>query len=297
MRPSLCAALGRAVATAGVISDGFGPIADESTPSRNQHSEQVGPHSPGRRRKLYRQYEREGIRMAGLTEIPRIERLPLAYLVLPEDHPEAAKTREAPVFAYLIHHPEGAILVDTGVGRGNAFIDEVYQPTVVDVANALAECGVDHRDVVAVVNSHLHFDHCGQNPSFYGLNVPVYVQSLEVEAAKQPYYTDPTWAVVPSAQLRRVRGDEDLADGVRLIATPGHTVGHQSVVIQGRETLVVIAAQSVWWASEFATMEPADSNIEDDSLREAAADSIRRLRSLNPSVAFFSHDPEVYQGN
>jgi len=235
--------------------------------------------------------------MAGLTEIPRIERLPLAYLVLPEDHPEAAKTREAPVFAYLIHHPEGAILVDTGVGRGNAFIDEVYQPTVVDVANALAECGVDHRDVVAVVNSHLHFDHCGQNPSFYGLNVPVYVQSLEVEAAKQPYYTDPTWAVVPSAQLRRVRGDEDLADGVRLIATPGHTVGHQSVVIQGRETLVVIAAQSVWWASEFATMEPADSNIEDDSLREAAADSIRRLRSLNPSVAFFSHDPEVYQGN
>ena len=44
-------------------------------------------------------------------------------------------------------------------------------------------------------------------------------------------------------------------------------------------------------------MKPEDSNIEDDSLREAAADSVRRLRSLNPSVAFFSHDPEVYQGN
>jgi len=234
--------------------------------------------------------------MARLTELPRIERLPLAYLVLPEDHPEAAKTREAPVFAYLIHHPEGVILVDTGVGRGNAFIDEVYQPTVVDVVDALAECGVDHRDVVAVVNSHLHFDHCGQNPSFYGLNVPVYVQAFEVEAAKQLYYTDPTRALVPSGQLRSVRGDEDIAEGVRLIATPGHTVGHQSVVVQGGGNLVVIAAQSVWSASEFATMKPEDSNIEDDTLQEAAADSIRRLRSLNPSVAFFSHDPQVYRG-
>jgi N-acyl homoserine lactone hydrolase len=125
----------------------------------------------------------------------------------------------------------------------------------------------------------------------------VYVQSLEVEAAKQPYYTDPTWALVPSAQLRLVRGDQDLTDGVRLIATPGHTVGHQSVVIKGGETVVVIAAQSVWSASEFATMKPADSNIEDDSLREAAADSLCRLRSLNPSAAFFSHDPEVYLRN
>jgi hypothetical protein len=44
-------------------------------------------------------------------------------------------------------------------------------------------------------------------------------------------------------------------------------------------------------------MEPEDSNIEDDSLREAAADSIRRLRSLNRSVAFFSHDAQVYRGN
>ena len=233
--------------------------------------------------------------MARLTELPHIERLPLAHLVLPGNQSEEAKTRNVPVFAFLIHHPEGVILVDTGVGRGNAFIEEVYQPSVVDIADALAGCGVDHRDVVAVVNSHLHFDHCGQNPSFYGLNVPVYVQALEVEAATQPYYTDPTWAFVPSTQLRSIRGDEDIAEGIRLIATPGHTVGHQSVAIQGGETLVVIAAQSAWSVSEFDTMEPDESNIEDDSMREAAADSIRRLRSLNPSLALFSHDPQIYR--
>jgi len=233
--------------------------------------------------------------VAGSTELPLVERLPLAQLVLPKDHRAPVTAREVPVFAFLIHHPDGAILVDTGVGRGNAFIDEVYQPTIVDVSDALAQCGVDHRDVVAVVNSHLHFDHCGQNPSFYGLDIPVYVQSAEVEAAKALYYTDPTWAAVPFSQLRRVKGDEELAEGVRLIATPGHTLGHQSVIIEGRDDVVVIAAQSVWSASEFVSMEPDKDNVEDASLREAAEDSIRRLRSLHPTLAYFSHDSEVFR--
>ena len=229
------------------------------------------------------------------AELPHIDRLPLAQLVLPESHPAPAEAREAPVFAFLIHHPDGAILVDTGVGRGNAFIEEMYQPTVVDLADALAECGVDHRDVVAVVNSHLHFDHCGQNPSFHGLDVPVYVQSAEVEAAKSLYYTDPTWAAIPFTQLRSVDGDEDLAEGIRLVATPGHTLGHQSVVVEGGDSVVVIAAQSVWTASEFVSMLPDDGNVEDASLRAAAEDSIRRLRSLNPTVAYFSHDAAVFR--
>lgn len=233
--------------------------------------------------------------VARLTELPRIDRLRLASLVLPEGHPEAGRSREAPVYAFLIHHPDGAIVVDTGVGRGNAFIDETYQPTIVDLAEALAECAIDHRDVMAVVNSHLHFDHCGQNPSFYGLGVPVYVQAAEVEAAKTLYYTDADWAAVPPAQLRSVRGDEYLVDGVRLVATPGHTLGHQSVLVEGGDTVVAIATQIVWSASEFASMRPAESNIEDMALREAAEDSIRRLRSLNPSVAYFSHDSAVYR--
>jgi glyoxylase-like metal-dependent hydrolase (beta-lactamase superfamily II) len=230
-----------------------------------------------------------------LRELPRIDRIALASVMLPGIHPAATKSAQCPVFAFLIHHPDGAILVDTGVGRGNAFIDEVYQPTVVDLTDALADCGIDHRDIVAVVNSHLHFDHCGQNPSFYGLGVPMYVQGAEVDAARAPHYTDPDWAVVPATQLRTVSGDEDLVDGVRLLTTPGHTLGHQSVLIEGGGSVVVIAAQSVWSVEEFVSMEPDESNIEVPALHEAARDSIRRLHSLNPDVAYFSHDSEVYR--
>jgi N-acyl homoserine lactone hydrolase len=233
--------------------------------------------------------------VARLTELPQIERLPLAKVALPEGHPDALTTPEVPVYAFLIRHPDGAILVDTGVGRGNAYVDEVYQPAIINLPNALADLGVDHRDVAAVVNSHLHFDHCGQNPTFYGLDIPVYVQSAEVEAATALHYTDLDWATVPPAQLRRVDGDEELAVGVRLLATPGHTSGHQSVLVEGGDDVAMIVAQSAWSATEFATQKPSESNVEDQSLYEAAEDSIRRLRSFSPSVAYFSHDSEVYR--
>src|SRR3954447_12571271 len=99
--------------------------------------------------------------------MPRVARLHLSDLVLPEGHPEALRSREAVVFGFAIDHPDGVIVVDTGVGRGNAFIDDLYRPTVVDLDDALDAVGLDPTRVAAVVNSHLHFDHCGQNPSYY----------------------------------------------------------------------------------------------------------------------------------
>src|SRR5438067_7137958 len=175
--------------------------------------------------------------------MPRIERLHLADLELPAWHPEAAKNRRAVVFGFVVDHPDGPIVVDTGVGHGHVFIDETYSPTVIDLHDALAAIGTESRSVAAVVNSHLHFDHCGQNPLYYGTDVPVYVQSDEVEAAQEPLYTVDTWATVPGRQLRRVRGDEVIAEGVRLVSTPGHTRGHQSVVVEADDQIAVIGAQ------------------------------------------------------
>lgn len=67
-----------------------------------------------------------------------------------------------PVFAYLVLHPDGPILIDTGVGIGNAFIDELYSPVHYDLDAALHRHGVEADDIAAVITSHLHFDHCGQ---------------------------------------------------------------------------------------------------------------------------------------
>src|SRR4051812_28134702 len=102
-----------------------------------------------------------------LTEMPAITRLDLAQLELPDFHPGAPLDRSVPVHGFLIEHPDGAILVDTGVGFDNALIDELYHPACVELGAVLADLGVDVRDVVAIVNSHLHFDHCGQNPLLF----------------------------------------------------------------------------------------------------------------------------------
>jgi N-acyl homoserine lactone hydrolase len=230
----------------------------------------------------------------GLRELPPIDRLRLAELVLPEFHPESANDPVSPVFAYLVHHPDGPVLVDTGVGRGNEFLDQVYQPTVTDLDEALARVGVDARGVVAIVNSHLHFDHCGQNAMFYGLPVPVYVQGAELEAARQPFYTDPAWANVPPDQLRRLEGDETLLEGIRIVASPGHTAGHQSVIVEGGGERAVIAAQSAWRVSEFETGNPSAGNVSED-LWDVGVESLRRLRSLDPTIAYFSHDEKIYR--
>lgn len=132
-----------------------------------------------------------------LSVMPRVERLHLPDVLLPQGHPAAPAGGVAVVFGFVIDHPDGAILVDTGVGKGNEFIDQAYAPTVRDLEATLLGVGIEPTSVVAVVNSHLHFDHCGQNPTYYGSTVPVFVQAEEVAASRQPYYTDPDWAAVP----------------------------------------------------------------------------------------------------
>ncbi len=175
----------------------------------------------------------------GLSALPAIDRLVLATVTtVPEWHPEHDRFEPFPVHAWLIHHPDGTILVDTGIGFGNEFIDEWYRPERVAIADALAGSATAPSDIAAVVISHLHFDHCGQHTS---VSAPVHVQAAEVEAATSPGYTVPDWADIPPGRLRLVHGDEEIADGVTLLATPGHTPGHQSVVVEASDGRVVLA--------------------------------------------------------
>jgi N-acyl homoserine lactone hydrolase len=222
--------------------------------------------------------------------LPRIDRLHLAEVRLPASHPRAAAGR-CPVLGYVVHHPDGPIVVDTGVGRGSAVIERLYRPTVHDLVDRLATVGVDERDVVAVVCSHLHFDHCGQ---IAALAAPVHVQAAEREAAAHPHYTVPEWVAVPEGRWRLAAGDEDLAEGIRLLATPGHTPGHQSVVVAGGDEVVLLAGQAAYTAAEFAAGTVPVGDAHDASWHGTALDSLRRLHDLRATRVLFSHDTAVH---
>ncbi len=195
-----------------------------------------------------------------------------------------------PVFAYLVLHPTGPILVDTGVGAGNELIDELYAPVHHDLDEALRRHGVGIEEVTTVITSHLHFDHCGQNDRFTSSRV--IVQRAEVEAAKAPLYTVPEWAFPPTIDLTVVDGDHEVAPGVRIIATPGHTPGHQSVLIEessGNRTIV--CCQASWDVSSVAS-----AVLGDDGWDQAAgAASLERLHALEPDRVLLSHDPHEWR--
>ena len=167
-------------------------------------------------------------------------------------------TQYSPYFFYLVEHPRGRVLFDTGLHpeiatnfaarMGDATVDafpiEMYEDG--DVVGQLRKLGLTPEDVDAVVPSHLHFDHAGGLE--FVKHAPVYLQASELETARNPpvYQADLYMAADFEHDLdwRLLDGDHDLfGDGsLQIIATPGHTRGHQSLVIRfdERPPLVLI---------------------------------------------------------
>ena len=189
------------------------------------------------------------------------------------------------VRSFVIHHPDGAIVVDAGIGSDSEMIDRLYAPETVDIEDALASYGVELKHVQALVLTHLHFDHCGQARRF---TAPAFVQRSELEAASAPGYTVPEW--IPDGDVRLVDGDADIAAGVRVLVTPGHTPGHQSVVVEAADGRAVIVGQVCYRARDFAASEPVPDC--DDEALSVARSSIDRLKALAPATFYFSHDIE-----
>jgi len=212
--------------------------------------------------------------------------LELGSVALPDAHPRAAD-KTCPIRAFVIDHGDGLLLFDTGVGVGSEVIEALYRPTTVPIIDALNANGFDERDVVAIINSHLHFDHCGQNARFP--SVPVYVQRVELETSRTENYTISEWAEISIKRQRLLDGDEEIADGVRVIATPGHSPGHQSVLVGGD----LIVAQACYSCAEFDAGVAASSDMHDPSFAEPGAQSIKRLRELGAKRHHFSHDRTV----
>ena len=232
----------------------------------------------------------EDVLVSALIVMPRIDVLHLAWVnAVPEFHPEYRTFTPFPVHGFVIHHPDGAIVVDTGIGYCNDLIDSLYPHQAVSLVDELNRCGVDERDVQLIVNSHLHFDHCGQN---HALSCPIAVQHAEHEAARQTLYTVDDWATIPAQRARVLDGDAELCAGVQALLTPGHTPGHQAIVVNSADETVVIAAQCIFrrdaWNGTIET-----SNLHDDDWRTEAAQSVARLQALHPSRVLLSHDAAI----
>jgi N-acyl homoserine lactone hydrolase len=138
-----------------------------------------------------------------------------------------------PVFVHTIEHPDGLVLVDTGMIDSDPRVAD-WQPTPHPLRAELVE------RVALVVNTHLHFDHCGGNRLFPG--VPIHVQARELADARGDgdEYTIPEWVDFPGATYVEHDGEAEILPGVRLLPAPGHTAGHQVVLVDTEDGLVVL---------------------------------------------------------
>jgi N-acyl homoserine lactone hydrolase len=135
-----------------------------------------------------------------------------------------------PVFVWTIDHSAGRVLVDTGM------IDT--RPEVDDMSPTPHPENIP-RDVACVINTHLHFDHCGGNRLFPG--VPIHVQARELADARSlDDYTIREWVDFDGATYVEHEGEAEVLPGIRLLPAPGHTDGHQVVVVETDEGPVVL---------------------------------------------------------
>lgn len=221
-----------------------------------------------------------------------IHRLHLADVTLPQGTPLAGQPYS--VYGFVIMHPDGTVLVDTGIGAGHAGIEALYQPVRNPLAEQLAPLGINPSHSAAGVNTHLHFDHCGENHLLSG--VPIYVQRAEYEAAQQPGYTVRDWVDFPGSDYRLLDGDTEVLSGVTILSTPGHTSGHQSVLVETSEGPALIAGHAALTADEWENPEPGHVlGLQAAWNGQLYTKSLRRLRGLNPHRVYFSHDPTVWE--
>jgi N-acyl homoserine lactone hydrolase len=226
-----------------------------------------------------------------LNRTPLVEVIEAARVTsLPDFHPEAGPDFAGfPVNAFIVHHPDGTILVDTGIGIGNEHIDGWYRPKTIDLRAELTKRRVDPDSPIIIVNTHLHFDHCGQNQSFPSASICVQRTELDMVTSDR-FYTIAEWAQPPLNRTRIVDGDVEIAEGVSVLHTPGHTPGHQSLVLRSRKDTIMIAGQCMWSANEWATSHVRLTNLHNPSFAPQAADSIGKLKALRPTQVHFSHD-------
>ncbi len=212
-----------------------------------------------------------------------------------------------PIFSVFVRSSAGNVLIDTGLNPdGVKEPEKAWGPRAKllppilkeedDIRNRLKEMGVETQDIDIVINTHLHWDHTGGNRFFS--TAQFFVQKSEYRFA---LYPDTPLAASYMAnhfdfplRYNLVEGDREITPGIHVITSPGHTPGHQSVLIYLHETRpFIISGDAVY------TMENVEKNIAPGNQwsLSAAMDSMAKLKNIRDrerGQLVPGHEPDLW---
>jgi len=204
-----------------------------------------------------------------------------------------------PVPSYLIDHPRGRALFDSGMGvRYRRELAEALPPNKfglqwfegMDIATRLRAIDIDPASIAFVINSHLHIDHCGGNAHFP--NATVIVQKREIETAERNpepgLYEELDYDT--GQRIFAIHGEHDLfGDGsVRIVPTYGHTPGHQSVVVKLPGGEVLLAADCCYTERNLDMMVLSRATVDPEAGRHTL-EWLAKTRAKGTRI-LFGHD-------
>jgi glyoxylase-like metal-dependent hydrolase (beta-lactamase superfamily II) len=183
------------------------------------------------------------------------------------------------------------VLVDAGIGPADSPAAS-WAPVPGRLPAALTEAGIHPDEIDTVVLTHLHTDHVGwavRGGEPFFRNARYLMQQAEIKAIAEygapagPYALDPLRA---AGQLDAVDGEHRLAPGLRVIHTPGHTPGHQSVLLETGDHPMLITGDLLVHAVQLVAPETAYSHeMDPDVARTTRVALLRDAREKGATLA------------
>ena len=207
-----------------------------------------------------------------------------------------------PVYSVLVEHDGGLALFDSGFEKET--VEEYLPfelPEQTDEQRLLAQldlCGFKPGDVDTVINSHLHFDHTGGQRHLPDAETWVGKEELRHALVPEPFerlgYSDTVFHG-PERRYRWLEGPEvDFADGIRLLHTPGHTVGHYSMLIEKEGRTPILFCADVTYTRETWEKELISGFHNDPTANVASLRKLKHLAKRTGAEVFFTHDMDAW---
>lgn len=212
------------------------------------------------------------------------------------------------VKSYLVVHPEGTLLWDTGIedaiadeAGGREFAEGVVFRVPKTLRSQLAALGRKPEDIDVLGLSHLHIDHLGNIDLVPQATVLLHEAEYDAgygQQAEELGYLPDTYAALPQDRIRRLSGEHDVfGDGTVVTKPwPGHTVGHQGLVVRLRQAgTVVIGSDVAHSVRNLDELLVPPSNY-DEELSVRSMEDVKALAREEDATVWIQHDRDQQAG-